>query len=209
MMIWVDWIFVLAIVLSALTSFMRGALREIIALAAWICGAYVAFIYSAQSQVLLEKYVETPEFRYAIVFMTILIIFLILGAVLAILVNKLIAAIGLTSLDKSLGVIFGVARGLLLVVIFIMAASFTALPKNDWWGSSWLITKLQGPADQLLQWLENSGFWPEEVVSADGKLEIVPVKKVEPVRQQIAPAVPVENHVPAGTLVPVETPQSP
>ena len=173
-MVWIDWLLVLAILLSSVTSFMRGFLREAVALMAWILGAYVAFKYSSHTEILLEPYIETLEFRYAIVFMTILIIFLIIGALLGLLLSRVVTSIGLSGLDKSLGLIFGVARGLLLVVVFIMVASFTAVPKSEWWDKSWFITTLQGPADKILAWIKDSGFLPKETwemqISPEGKL---------------------------------------
>jgi len=160
--VWVDWLFLLAIIISAVTSCMRGVLREVLAFLAWLAGAYVAFKYSSHAEILLEPYIETPEFRYAIVFMTILTIFLVIGALLGLLISRVAAKIGLSGLDKSLGLIFGVARGLLLVVIFIMVASFTALPKSDWWDTSWFVATLQGPADKILIWIKDSGYLPKE-----------------------------------------------
>jgi membrane protein required for colicin V production len=142
-------------------AFMRGASREIIGICAWLFGAYLAFIYTPQLQSLLESQVETPEFRYLIVFLVILIIFLILGALLGKLLNNLVKALGLSGLDRLLGIFFGLARGLLLVVIFIMIANYTPMVKSPSWNSSWFIAHLKSSADQLLVWMENSGFLPE------------------------------------------------
>lgn len=158
---WVDWIIVGVLFISMLMAFMRGASREIIGICAWLFGAYLAFIYTPQWQGLLESQVETPEFRYLIVFLVILIIFLILGALLGKLLSNLVKAIGLAGLDRLLGIFFGLARGLLLVVIFIMIANFTPMVKSPSWTSSWFITHLKGSADQMLVWMEKSGFLPE------------------------------------------------
>ncbi len=160
-MIWIDWIFIGIILISMLTAFFRGAVRELIALVAWLLGAYIAFLSAPKLQGLLEAYIETPEFRYAIVFMIILILFLILGAIIGHLLHHAVNAIGLTGLNKTLGIVFGLARGVLGVVIFIVVAQFTPIEQLDWWGQSWMITHLQGPADELLIIIENAGFLPE------------------------------------------------
>lgn len=160
-MIWVDWLIIGVILISILTAFMRGAAREIVILLGWIVGAYLAFVYTPSLQVLLESHVETPELRYLIVFLCILIIFLILGALLGKLLHTMVKSIGLTGLDKTLGCIFGLARGLLLVIIFIMVANFTPIVKNDAWKSSWFIAQFKGPADELLAWVEGTGLLPE------------------------------------------------
>ncbi len=166
-MSWVDWVIIAVILISMLTAFLRGVAREMIALMAWILGAYLAFIYTPALQGLLESQVQTPEFRYLIVFLSIIIIFLILGAILGKLFSKVVSAIGLTGLDKTLGIIFGLARGLLLVIIFIMVANFTPMVNNESWKSSWFIVQLTDPAQQLWTFIEQSGFLPEMQPQSD------------------------------------------
>ncbi len=160
-MTWVDWIILAVLLISMVVAFMRGASREVIGLSAWLIGAYLAFTYTPVLQTLLETVVLTPEFRYVITFLCIIIIFLILGALGGHLVGRAMTAIGLSGLDRILGIFFGLARGLLLVVVFIMVANFTPMAKSDNWKSSRFITTLQSPADQLLVWIEQSGFLPE------------------------------------------------
>lgn len=161
-MTWVDWIILVVLLISMVTAFMRGAVREIIGLAAWLLGAYIAFTYTPQLQNLLATVILTPEFRYVVMFLCILIIFLILGALGGRLIGRAVGAIGLSGLDRLLGIAFGLARGLVLVVIFIMVANFTPMVKNEYWKSSLFITTLKGPSDQLLVWIEKSGFLPED-----------------------------------------------
>lgn len=162
-MIWVDWIILGVLVISMAMAFMRGAVREVFGLAAWVLGAYIAFKYTPHLEVLLEKFILTPEFRYIVMFLCIVIVFLILGALLGRLLGHAMGAIGLSGLDRLLGIVFGLARGLLLVIVFIMVANFTPIINDDYWQHSWFITTLKEPAAELLAWVEQSGFIPEEV----------------------------------------------
>ena len=75
-MTWVDWIILAVLLISMVVAFMRGASREVIGLSAWLIGAYLAFTYTPVLQTLLETVVLTPEFRYVITFLCIIIIFL-------------------------------------------------------------------------------------------------------------------------------------
>ncbi|MGH8362720.1 MAG: CvpA family protein, partial [Gammaproteobacteria bacterium] len=47
---------------------------------------------------------------------------------------------------RSLGVIFGLVRGVVIVAVLVIVAGFTALPKNQWWQESRLIPYAQGAA---------------------------------------------------------------
>jgi membrane protein required for colicin V production len=158
---WLDWIVLFGLLLSMLVAFFRGAAREIIGLAASLLGLYLAYRYSPSLELLFESQIETPELRYMLVFTIIVIVFLIIGAIGGRLLRHAVNTIGLMGLDKSLGIIFGLARGLLLVVIFIMVANFTPVVKNDYWKASWFVTHLQDPAERLLVWIDEQGLMPE------------------------------------------------
>lgn len=160
-MIWIDWIILALLLMSMVTAFLRGAVREVIGLIAWIAGAYLAFKYTPNLQHLLDKLVTTAEFRYVIMFLSILIIFLVLGAIGGKLMGKAVSTIGLSGLDRLLGVFFGLARGLLLVVIFIMLANFTPMVNNAAFDKSWFIAQLNAPAEQLMAYIQKSGFIPD------------------------------------------------
>ena len=83
----------------------------------------------------------------------------------------MIRAIGLGFMDRMLGAIFGVARGLIVVVIFALVAGVTALPKQDWWQNSVLGLPLADAALSLKPylpraWADRLDFSPAGVYSA-------------------------------------------
>ena len=138
-----DWLVVCVVLLSTLFAFFRGVIRELIALIAWIAGVVGALLFAPVLAAML------PDFggghlvlRYVIAFALIVIAALVAGALVAWPLSKAVRAAGLGFVDRFLGSIFGLARGVLLMLGFVFVAGFTALPHTPWWQSSALVPPL-------------------------------------------------------------------
>ena len=59
----------------------------------------------------------------------------------------------------TLGVLFGVARGVVIVAILVLLAGLTALPRDPWWGGSSLLPQFQ----QIALWIR--GFLPPDIAA--------------------------------------------
>ena len=57
---------------------------------------------------------------------------------------------------ERLGAMFGVARGALLVLVFVLAAGFSALPERDWWQNSLFAPAFESAALSLRPWLPSA-----------------------------------------------------
>src|SRR5438046_4800919 len=122
-------IFVIA--LSTLFAFIRGVVRELIALIAWVVGFIAALAFTPVVGAWILEFGH-PAVRYLIAFALILIGALLLGALIAYPLARAIRAAGLGFVDRFLGSIFGLARGLLLVLAFVLMAGLTSVPGADW-----------------------------------------------------------------------------
>jgi membrane protein required for colicin V production len=131
-----DLIVAAVIALSTIFAYVRGVVRELVAIASWIAGLVVAMQYSAPVAPLFAGFDIPPAARNVLAFALILIIVLIFGAILARLLRNVVRGIGLGFVDRLLGAVFGVLRGILLVVIFALVAGLTGLPRHDWWQNS-------------------------------------------------------------------------
>jgi membrane protein required for colicin V production len=120
---------------------------------AWVIGVVAAIRFSHVVGTLLPDFGESPAVRYVVAFAIILIVVLILGAILGFLLSRLIQSVGLGFLDRALGAIVGVARGILLVLLLILIAGVTTLPKADWWQNAQSSPVLVAGALSLRPWL--------------------------------------------------------
>jgi membrane protein required for colicin V production len=155
-----DLVVLVVIALSTLFAFVRGVIRELIALIAWVAGFVAAFAFTPLVGSWIPEFGH-PSVRYIIAFALILIGALLLGALIAWPLAKAVRAAGLGFVDRFLGSIFGVARGLLLVVAFVLIAGLTALPRADWWQNSALAPPFVVAALALSPWLPRQ--WAERL----------------------------------------------
>ena len=56
----------------------------------------------------------------------------------------------LTGTDRAMGLVFGMARGAILVAMLVFLAALTPLPEDDWWQASSLIGRFQVLAEHVL-----------------------------------------------------------
>ena len=138
-MSWVDLIIIAIIVISALISLVRGFVKESISLASWLFAGFIAFIYFTPLADLLEPYIESPTVRTGSSFAILFVCSLIIGAIINFMASQLVSKTGLSGTDKSLGVVFGAARGVLIVVILVLLAGMTPMPSESWWRESTMI----------------------------------------------------------------------
>jgi membrane protein required for colicin V production len=137
-----DWIVVAVIALSTLAAFFRGVVRELIAVIAWVLGFIAAVAYTPLLGAMLPEMTDYPSVRYIIAFALIIIAALLLGALIAWPLSRAIRLAGLGFVDRFLGSIFGLARGVAVVLAFVLVAGLTPLPRTDWWQASVLVPPL-------------------------------------------------------------------
>lgn len=158
-MIWIDYFIVGTIVVSALVSLFRGFVREALSLAIWILAFWVAWTFFRDLAPVFGNWVATPSVQFGIAFGLLLIATLLVGGILNYLIGRLIDETGLSGTDRMLGMVFGVARGVLVVAILVLLARATPLPQDPWWKESALL----GNFDRMADWLVD--FLPAEQAS--------------------------------------------
>lgn len=142
-MLWVDYLIICIVIVSAVIGLFRGFFREVISLVAWIIAFLVAIHFTEPVSQLLVGSIETPSLRKAVTGTGLFVLVLLLGGVANFLVGKLVSGSGLAGTDRSIGAAFGLVRGLLLVIILMLLASLTPMPQDPWWRDSQLIPHLE------------------------------------------------------------------
>lgn len=136
---WADWVVVAVIVVSALLSLRRGFVKEALSLVTWVAAFIVARVFTDNLSVLLADYIDTPSARVIAAFAILFVLTLIVGALINRLISLIVEATGLSSTDRLLGMVFGVARGGLLIVVIVALLGMTPVVQDRWWQESELI----------------------------------------------------------------------
>lgn len=155
----IDFILIGIIAFSSLISILRGFMKEMISLLAWVAAFVVAMLYCAQLAPLVPASVDIPSARLAIAFVSLFILTLIVGGVINAVVGLLVKKTGLSGSDRSIGVVFGLVRGVFLVCVLLLLGSLTPMPQDDWWKSSQVIHYLTPVAQSL------SDLLPQDMAS--------------------------------------------
>ena len=150
-MIWIDYAIVVLICISSIIGLFRGFIKEVFSLLLWIAAIWVGLNFSREFSTFLEAIISYPSARIATAFALLFFTTLILGSLISYLLGALIEKTGLTGSDRFAGMIFGVARGMVVVSLVIMMAGLTPLPEDPWWKESSLIP----PFQSLAVWLRD------------------------------------------------------
>jgi membrane protein required for colicin V production len=151
-MTWIDYGVIVVLVLSVAWGAWRGLVHEVLSLAGWVLAFLAANLLAAP---LSESFPANmrPEFRVVGAFVLIFIAVLVAVALLSALVTKFVKVSVLNSLDRWLGALFGLVRGLVIVVAFALVAGLTPLPRSVDWRESATGYSLAQTAIQLKPWL--------------------------------------------------------
>ncbi len=114
---------VLAILaLSALAGLSRGLVREVLGLAAWAGAGYVAIVYAPGLIPTAQGYITDPGFASAASYIVSFVAALAVFSVAASVLGRMARVPGLGGLDGSLGLVFGLARGaVVLAGLYVLA----------------------------------------------------------------------------------------
>ncbi|MGB8855598.1 MAG: CvpA family protein [Burkholderiales bacterium] len=148
-----DWAVILVIGLSSLLGLMRGAIREVLALAGWVIAFLVAREYGVAFSAMLKNLVASDSIRLALAFASLFFATLVLMALLRMTVTELVKKIGLGGADKFFGLLIGMARGVLIVLVIVMLAGMTELPQQPDWKKAYSSRWFEIMVENLKPWL--------------------------------------------------------
>lgn len=151
-MTWLDYGVIAVLLLSVAWGAWRGFVHEVLSLVGWVMAFLAANLLAGP---LSESFPANmrPEFRVVGAFLAVFVATLVLTTLLTALITKFVRVSVLQSLDRWLGALFGLLRGLVLIVAFAILAGLTSLPRSAEWTGSATGYSLAQTAIQLKPWL--------------------------------------------------------
>jgi membrane protein required for colicin V production len=190
-----DMIVVGVVLMSALLAALRGFTREVLAIGSWAVAAVVAYMFYPQAVPLVQQYVTTnksllqPIAAGGIFLLTLLIAYFLTSKISDMILDSRIGA-----LDRTLGFLFGAARGLLLAVVGFLFFNWLVSDKQQpsWVRDAKLRPLLESTGTSLLGLLPED---PEKAIlqrvrpkPADGDTPRETTPEVAPQRKSETPA---------------------
>jgi len=128
-----DLIVLLIVGVSSLLGLLRGLLKELLSLVAYVLAFLAALWWGADVAVQFEPWIDHALIRmgaaYGLVFLAALLVVGLVNLAAGLLVQKT----GLTPADRGLGLLFGLLRGLLVVFVAVALIGHTELTREPWW----------------------------------------------------------------------------
>jgi membrane protein required for colicin V production len=138
----VDWILLAVLGLSFLLGLWRGIVQEVLSLAGWVAAFYVSQMYAPMAAAWLPMEGSSQMLRYAAGFVVVFVAVLVATVLVSFVVKKLISAVGLGPLDRLLGSLFGLMRGVVILLAVTVLVGMTPMRETEGWreaqGARWL-----------------------------------------------------------------------
>jgi membrane protein required for colicin V production len=128
-----DYAVLVIIGLSLLIGLLRGAVKEVISLAGWVAAVLLANRFAAELAVAMKPLVDNPPLAMIGAYILIVLGCLLAATLLKLAVSELVKVVGLRSADRFFGLLVGAAKGVLLVLILVLAGGMTTLPQAHFW----------------------------------------------------------------------------
>jgi membrane protein required for colicin V production len=133
-----DYLVLFILIASIVISTMRGLVKEILSLLGWVIAFVVANAYGAQLAPMLPSLIPGAAVRLMVAFVALFLGVRILMGLLTLALDAMINASGMTLADRGLGGLFGLARGLVIVLTGVILCGMTSIPQQAFWKNALL-----------------------------------------------------------------------
>jgi membrane protein required for colicin V production len=144
-----DFVVVGVLGVSCVLGLIRGLLKEVLSLAAYAFAFVAAIWWGPRISDWLSGWITQSFLRMTLAYVGVFIAVLLSIGVVNMALSALIDKTGLTPADHGLGAVFGLARGLLFVLILVTLAGFTPLPEETWWKNAMFSKQVVGAVQQI------------------------------------------------------------
>jgi membrane protein required for colicin V production len=148
-----DYAVLLIVGISVAIGAIRGLIREAFSLAGWVLAFVVANTFGNDMAGLLRGMIHNESGRLIFAFVLLFVLVLLAMGIAGMLLSKLFRVAGLGLADRALGAIFGLARGIVVVLALVLVAGFTTVPREPEWRAALLSAPLETGVIAAKPWM--------------------------------------------------------
>ena len=171
----IDILISVALVVSIVVGFIRGFVKEAISIAALLIAIWAALYFGPAVGDISESWLSSEELQMWFGRVLVFAVILSVGGLLGWGISKLVRLSVLSGLDRFMGSVFGAARGILLLAVFIIGGQFAGFDNDDWWLQSRLIPHVEIVAE----WIKVMAPKGLELLTPDEPADSLPVEVPE------------------------------
>lgn len=165
---WLDWLFVALLTVTALSGLMRGMIREVLGLAAWLVAIVAARLLAPDVAGRLTGLVDSPDGRLVIAFVLVIAAVIIIFMLITRMLQAVLGWAGLGIIDRLGGAAFGLLKGGAILVVVTLLIGLTPLEPMQAWQQSVLRPELQ----QLSGWaVTQASAWKDKLPEMKSSLD--------------------------------------
>ena len=133
-----DIVIIAIIAVSGLVGVFRGFVREVMSLIGWGVSAWLAWRFANVFAPVFDSIIQSPDVRKAASFVSIFLLSLVLFALLSYFISKIMNKSALKGMDRTLGMVFGLLRGAIIIAVLAILIQSTQFANENWWQGSML-----------------------------------------------------------------------
>jgi len=168
----IDILIAVALIISIIMGVVRGFIKEAISITALLTAIWAALYFGPGVGEISESWISSQEMQTWFGRILVFAIILSLGGLIGWGISKLVRLSVLSGIDRFFGAMFGAARGVLLVALFILAGQFAGFDNDNWWRRSKSIPHLEVVAE----WIKVMAPQGYEFITPDGRARSVPIE---------------------------------
>ena len=151
-----DLAIIAVLALSVVIGVIRGLVVEVMSLVSWVAAAFAAMYFGPLVGEWFAGSVTLPSARVALGYSIVFVLALLAGGIVIYILRKIVKGTGLSGTDRMLGLVFGMARGLVIVVALVLLGGLTPFPRDAWWKESRALPAFEEMATYASAWLPDA-----------------------------------------------------
>lgn len=135
-MTWLDIIITVVFLVFAVLGLMRGLVAEVFSLLSWVIALYIGSHYGELAKPYVASWVTEPQFQGLVACLLVGLVTFIVIAIVGVLLSKSINATIFAPINRMLGLLFGAARGAIVIGVLTLIGLQLGLQDAEVWKAS-------------------------------------------------------------------------